>query len=104
MQLLLQQMANGIAAGAVYAVVAVGFGLIFSVMRVINFAHPDLFMIGAYCVYLTGSGRLGISTRMLACSNPDPSCWRLLATGALGLPIERTAIRPLRDGASSSHS
>ena len=46
MELLLQQLANGLVIGSTYAVVAIGFALAFTVLRVINFAHPDIFMVG----------------------------------------------------------
>jgi branched-chain amino acid transport system permease protein len=46
MDLFLQQLANGLVIGSTYAVVAIGFALAFTVLRVINFAHPDIFMVG----------------------------------------------------------
>src|ERR1051325_8269850 len=48
MELLLQQLANGLVIGSTYAVVAIGFALAFTVLRVINFAHPDIFMVGMF--------------------------------------------------------
>ncbi|MEJ0071973.1 MAG: hypothetical protein WDO24_28250 [Pseudomonadota bacterium] len=45
MDLFLQQIANGVVIGSTYAVVAIGFALAFTVLRVINFAHPDTFMV-----------------------------------------------------------
>ena len=48
MDLLLQQICNGLVIGSTYAVVALGFALAFSVLRVVHFAHPDVFMIGMF--------------------------------------------------------
>src|SRR5271169_4678213 len=48
MDLFLQQIANGLVIGSTYAVVAIGFSLAFTVLRVINFAHPDIFMVGMF--------------------------------------------------------
>ena len=55
MELLLQQLANGLVIGSTYAVVAIGFALAFTVLRVINFAHPDIFMVGMFAGLAAGS-------------------------------------------------
>ena len=54
MTLLLQQIANGLVIGSTYAVVALGFSLAFTVLRVINFAHPDIFMVGMFAGLVFG--------------------------------------------------
>jgi hypothetical protein len=48
MDLFLQQVCNGLVIGSTYAIVALGFALAFSVLRVVHFAHPDIFMIGMF--------------------------------------------------------
>src|ERR1043166_7300989 len=53
--LFLQQLANGLVIGSTYAVVAIGFALAFTVLRVINFAHPDIFMVGMFAGLLPGA-------------------------------------------------
>ena len=54
--LLLQQVLNGLAIGSVYAIFALGYTLVFSVLRIINFTHGAIFTLGAYATYaLTGS-------------------------------------------------
>ena len=50
MDLLLQQLINGVALGAVYALIALGFALVFSVLRMMNFAHGDTYLVGVYVV------------------------------------------------------
>src|SRR2546427_12443551 len=56
MELFLQQVLNGLMIGSTYAVVALGFSLVFSVMRVVNMAHPEFFMAGGFGAYLTRRG------------------------------------------------
>jgi branched-chain amino acid transport system permease protein len=89
MDLFLQQVAYGLVIGSTYAVVALGFALAFSVLRVIHFAHPDIFMIGMF------SG--------LVAANTFPGGGLLLAlagggvgAGLMGYAVERTVIAPLR--------
>jgi branched-chain amino acid transport system permease protein len=96
----IQQVVNGLMTGSTYAVVALGFGLIFSVMRVLNMAHPDLAMLGAYVAYLI--------TQTMTSSLPTLPLLlsillfvAILAAGAGaasvgGLVIERLVIRPTR--------
>lgn len=89
MDLFLQQFANGLVIGSTYAVVALGFALAFSVLRVVHFAHPDIFMVGMF----TG----------LVAANAWPGAAILAAVvvgavgaGAVGYAAERTIIGPLR--------
>jgi branched-chain amino acid transport system permease protein len=86
--LLLQQIVNGLMIGSTYAVVALGFSLVFSVMRVVNMAHPEFFMAGAFGAYLT-------------IAHVSRNFFVVLAGGmvvaaAVGLAVERLAIRPVR--------
>ena len=90
MDLLLQQLINGVALGAVYALIALGFALVFSVLRMMNFAHGDTYLVGVYVVL--GSLQSGL---------PAPIALLLGAATAalLAALVERIAYRPLR----SSH-
>jgi branched-chain amino acid transport system permease protein len=96
-QTLLQQVVNGLTVGAVYALVALGYTMVFGVMKLINFAHGELFMLGAYfaLTFLTTFGLAGLGG----------SPWigvlvsTVLAAGLValvGVLIERVAYRPLR--------
>ena len=88
MDLFLQQILNGLIIGSTYAVVAVGFSLVFTVLRVINFAHPDVFMLGMFASLATAHY-----------VSADPVVVMLagaLGAGAFGLVLERVVIRPLR--------
>ena len=88
MDLFIQQLANGLIIGSTYAVVAIGFALVFTVLRVINFAHPEIFMVGMFAGLLAG---VHISDNFIV----------VLFFGAagaalVGLALERAVLRPLR--------
>src|SRR5882724_6146212 len=86
--LFLQQVLNGLMIGSTYAVVALGFSLVFSVMRVVNMAHPEFFMAGAFGAYLTITYVTKNAVAVLAGG--------MAVALAVGLVVERLAIRPVR--------
>jgi len=101
--LLIQNILNGIAIGSVYAIFALGYTLIFSILRVINFAHGAIFTLGAYFTYVFTGSRFGfngiLAAQGLPFSLPFPLallCGALLA-GLVAVVIERVAFRPLRN-------
>ena len=51
----LQQLLNGLSLGAIYALIALGYTMVYGVLRFINFAHSDVFMVGAYLGYYLGN-------------------------------------------------
>jgi branched-chain amino acid transport system permease protein len=92
----LQQVINGLSVGFVYALLALGYTMVYGILRFINFAHSDVFMVGAFCgfyfgrlvpAHSIGGGLLVILMAMLVCA-------------ALGIVIERLAYRPLRSGSN----
>ena len=88
MSLFLQQIANGLVIGSTYAVVALGFALAFTVLRVINFAHPDIFMVGMFAGLVAAApGPWGFVIALAGGA---------LGAAALGLALERTVLAPLR--------
>ena len=99
---LLQTLLNGVASGGVYALVALGYTLIFSVLGVINFAQGALFSIGGYLTYLLMGGRIGVNGALpgwgLPAALPFWLALLLAAVGAglVGLLVERIAFAPLR--------
>ncbi len=101
--LLTQQILNGLAVGSVYALFALGYTLVFSILRVINFSHGALFTLGAYFTYtLTGSafGFNGLlANAALPFGLPFPLAVLLgcLLAGLAGIVVERIAFKPLRD-------
>jgi len=88
----LQQLLNGLSLGAIYALIALGYTMVYGVLRFINFAHSDVFMVGAFVGYYAG--------RHL----PENSLWgglivltaAMLGCALLGMTIERLAYRRLR--------
>jgi branched-chain amino acid transport system permease protein len=99
MEFFVQQVVNGLTLGSVYALIALGYSLVYGVLKLLNFAHGDVYMVGAFIGYgvLTAFG--GPSALTL----PVPIVLLLmfaaagLGSGALGVAIERFAYRPLRD-------
>ncbi|MFF3494574.1 branched-chain amino acid ABC transporter permease [Streptomyces sp. NPDC002795] len=88
MQETLQTLVGGLSLGAVYALVAMGFSLVYRTMGLVNFAHADIAMIGAYAAstfYLTS--KLPFAVAMIVA---------IVVTGAIGLVIERV-LRPLEN-------
>ena len=91
-----QQLANGLALGAVYALIAIGYTMVYGVLKFINFAHGDVFMLGSFAGYFLAPQ----VARML----PVPGWGGWLATmllamlicAAIGIVIEFLAYRPLR--------
>jgi branched-chain amino acid transport system permease protein len=96
MEQFVQQLVNGFTIGAFYALVALGYTMVYGVLKLINFAHGDLFMWGtlvgwAFLAWVAGSVfNLGLVTLLVA------AILVMLLIGALGVTIERIAYRPLR--------
>ncbi len=93
----LQQLINGVSLGAFYALIALGYTMVYGVLRFINFAHGDVFMMGAFAGYwLTPK----IMPHFTGSAAPVGVCVVLLVTMAacalLGIVIEKLAYRPLR--------
>ena len=86
MQALIPYIINGISAGGQYALIAIGYTLVYGILRLINFAHGDVFMVaGLVKVYATTSMPLYLSIPLV-----------LIVTVVLGFTIERVAYKPLR--------
>ncbi|MCI7741504.1 MAG: branched-chain amino acid ABC transporter permease [Clostridiales bacterium] len=86
MQALIPYIINGISAGGQYALIAIGYTLVYGILRLINFAHGDVFMVaGLVMVYATTSMPLYLSIPLV-----------LIVTVVLGFSIERVAYKPLR--------
>jgi len=84
----LQQVSNGLTIGAVYSLIALGYTMVFGILGFINFAHGDVYMMGAFIgLMLLGTGAFNFWTAMLAA---------MILTAALGVAIDRLAYRPVR--------
>src|SRR5689334_13423842 len=92
---LLQQVINGVSLGAIYALIALGYTMVYGVLRLINFAHGDVYMLGAFAgFYLANAMNLDAHPSVL---------WAVLVTigsiaicAGIGILIERFAYRPVR--------
>ncbi|MGI6131026.1 MAG: branched-chain amino acid ABC transporter permease [Bacillota bacterium] len=96
MVVFLEQLVNGLTVGAVYSLVALGYTMVYGVMRLINFAHGDFFMLGSY---------LGYTMLVTVLAQSSLPLWAMLclatlismgAISLLGVLVERMAYRPLR--------
>jgi branched-chain amino acid transport system permease protein len=90
----LQQVVNGLSLGSIYALIALGYTMVYGVLRLINFAHGDVYMVGAYVGYflsrrLQGGGPSFVSALLVMLGS-------MIACALLGILIERLAYRPVR--------
>jgi len=101
---LLQQVINGLSLGAMYALLALGFTLVYGILELINFAHFNVFMvssfIGMWALELLGvSGQTRVLTGLaLAGVLAFAFVVTMLAAGGLGVAIERISLRAVRGG------
>lgn len=88
----IQQLVNGLSLGSIYALIALGYTMVYGIVKLINFAHGDVMMIGAYAGYFVlcamGTTPLGMCFAFVAA---------MIFCGLLSLVIERLAYRPLRN-------
>ena len=97
MSTFLQQLVNGLSLGSIYALIALGYTMVYGILRLINFAHGDVYMVGAYVGYYAS----------LRFRGEEPSYPRAIAImvlsmavcAVLGIVIERFAYRPVRRAA-----
>ena len=82
----IQLLLSGVTVGSLYALIAIGYTMVYGILRLINFAHGDIFMMaGFFMVYISASCSLAVSIPLV-----------LLLTVLLGVAIERAAYKPLR--------
>lgn len=104
--LFLQNFLNGLSIGSVYAIFALGYTLIFSILGIINFAHGAVFTLGAYFTYTLMGGAFGFNGLLANAALPIglPFAIAILLSGTIagliGVAIERLAFRPLRQKGS----
>ena len=96
METLLQQIINGLSLGAIYALIALGYTMVYGVLRLINFAHGDVYMLGAFAGYFIANAA-GVGAE-------NPSVLGAIAVtigamavcAAIGVVIEKLAYKPVR--------
>jgi len=95
-EVILRQLVNGIILGSFYALIALGYSMVYGIIKLLNFAHGDIYMTGAFSAFvafgllspLLGTGWLAVAAAMICA---------MLFCGCLGFLIQRIAYRPLFD-------
>ncbi len=97
--MLLQQLVNGLTLGSVYALIALGYTMVYGIIELINFAHGEIYMLGAYMGIVAFSA---LTTLHLTAPDSGATLFlmmiaAMLFCGACGVTVERLAYRPLRN-------
>lgn len=95
MQDFIQHVINGLSLGSIYALIALGYTMVYGVLQLINFAHSDVYMVGAFVAYYT-SKALGLDNSPGIVAFATLLIAAMVGCSLLGLAIERLAYRPLR--------
>ncbi|MBD2433251.1 MULTISPECIES: branched-chain amino acid ABC transporter permease [Fischerella] len=104
--LFLQQFLNGLSIGSVYAIFALGYTLVYSILGIINLAHGAIFTLGAYFTYALVGGRFGFNGLLANAALPVQLPFALalilgsILAGLVGVVVERIAFLPLRQRGS----
>ena len=91
-----QHLINGLGLGAIYALIAIGYTMVFGILQLINFAHSDVYMLGAFFGFYS-SRYLGLADRPGIGSLAIALIIAMVGCSAVGATIERFAYRPLRN-------
>lgn len=86
-EVITQQVFNGLALGMAYALIAVGYSLVFGILRLVNFSHGSIYAFGAHTALLFVGFQFGVLPAILL---------SMLCTGILGICIDKVALEPLR--------
>ncbi len=92
----IQQVINGVSLGAIYALIALGYTMVYGILRFINFAHSDVFMVGAFVAYYVAPIVIPWTGGNLAIAGPLVLLIAMATCALLGVTIEKLAYRPLR--------
>ena len=102
LQTFLQNLLNGLQLGSFYALIALGYTLVYGVLLLINFAHGDIFMVGAYIGFFIATFLMGAYAFQFPLPLPNTAIFiitlvlAMVLTAMVGVTIERVAYRPLR--------
>lgn len=102
MELILQELLNGLSIGSVYAIFALGYTLVYSILGIINLAHGAIFTLGAYFTYTLMGGSFGFNGLLANAAIPVKLPFFLalilgsMLAGLVGVLVERIAFQPLR--------
>jgi len=100
---LIQTLLDGFAVGSLYALIALGYTMVYGILKFINFAHSDIFVLGAWISWVVAARGMALGLEHMAAG--PPAWWTgplvlvaaMAACGAAGFLIERFAYRPLRN-------
>lgn len=95
MDTFVQQLINGLTIGSIYALIALGYTMVYGILRLINFAHGDIYMVGAYAGYLLAV-YLGFEASPSIFGFIVVLLGSMAIAAAIGVAIERFAYRPVR--------
>ncbi|MEJ6654560.1 MAG: high-affinity branched-chain amino acid ABC transporter permease LivH [Pseudomonas sp.] len=95
---LLQQLLNGLTVGSTYALIAIGYTMVYGIIGMINFAHGEVYMIGSYIAFIVLAALALMGIESLPLLIIAALVVSMVVTSAYGYSIERVAYRPLRGG------
>lgn len=111
MEFFLQQLINALQLGSFYALIALGYSMVYGVLMLFNFAHGDIFMVGAYIGFFVSSGLLALGSLeiiaipsgiMLGAVLVLTLIIAMILNSFVGMAVERIGYRPLRDAPRAS--
>ncbi|NWD08076.1 high-affinity branched-chain amino acid ABC transporter permease LivH [Pseudomonas gingeri] len=91
-----QQLVNGLTIGSTYALIAIGYTMVYGIIGMINFAHGEVYMIGSYVAFIVLAGLAMLGIHSLPLLMTAAFLATIIVTSAYGYSIERVAYRPLR--------
>lgn len=89
MEIFFQQLVNGLSLGSIYALIALGYTMVYGIIKLINFAHGDIYMLGAFIGFL--------SITVLGVGLFEALIIAMIGCALIGVLIERIAYKPLRN-------
>src|SRR4051812_31776420 len=95
MDTIFQQLINGLSLGAIYALIALGYTMVYGVLRLINFAHGDVYMLGAFAGYYLATA-LSLDAEPSILGTIAVTIGAMAICALIGVAIERLAYRPVR--------
>ena len=97
----LQQLVNGIALGSIYGLIAIGYTMVYGIIGMINFAHGDIFMVGAFIALIAFLLIMSLGLTLVPLALVLVLIIAMLLTAMWGWTVERIAYRPLRNPSAS---
>jgi branched-chain amino acid transport system permease protein len=94
-QQLLQHLINGLSVGSLYALIALGYSMVYGILQLINFAHSEVYMVGAFSAFFAAKA-MGLEAHPGLMTLALTLLIAMVTSAALGVTIERLAYRPLR--------